>query len=94
MLLCTSLVGHVMVDGWIKNMIEKQKYLGLIFDCNLSWAHHAANVCSKMSYLLGSHHRVIDYNLMKMLLESLVLSHLSCCVAVQCPPCKYFATEI
>ena len=36
-------------------------------------------------YLLGSHHHVIDYNLMKMLLESLVLSHLSYCVTVWGP---------
>ena len=63
---------------------EKQKYLGLIFDCSLSWAHHVANVCSKMSYylyLLGSHCHVIDYSLIKMLLESL----LSYCVAVWGP---------
>ena len=67
---------------------KKQKYLGLIFDCSLSWAHHVANVCSKMSYylyLLGSHHHVLDYSLMKMLLESLVLSHLSYSVAVWGP---------
>ena len=51
-----------------------------VFDCSLSWDHHVANVCSKMSYylyFLGSHHHVIDYSLMKMLLEFLVLSHLS-----------------
>ena len=23
---------------------EKQKYLGLIFDCSLSWSHHVVNV--------------------------------------------------
>ena len=65
-----------------------QKYLGLIFDCSFSWTHHVANLCSKMSYylyLLGSHRHVIDYNLMKMLLESLVLSHLSYCVTVWGP---------
>ena len=44
-----------------------------------------ASVCSKMSYylhLLSSHRHVIDYSLMKMILESLVLSHLSYFVAV------------
>ena len=69
-------------------MTRKQKYLGLIFDCSLSWAHHAAKVCSKMLYylyLLSTHRHVIDYNLMKMLLESLVLSHLSYCVTVWGP---------
>ena len=78
----------ISIDGVELTVTEKQKYLGLIFDCSLSWTHHVANVCSKMSYylyLLGSHRHVIDYNLMKMLLESLVLSHLS--------SWKYFVTE-
>ena len=69
-------------------MTTKQKYLGLIFDCSLSWAHHVAKVCSKISYylyLLSTYRHVIDYNLMKMLLESLVLSHLSYCVTVWGP---------
>ena len=42
----------------------------------------------KMSYylhLVSSHCHVIDYSLMKMLLESLVLSHLSYCVVVWGP---------
>ena len=49
---------------------------------------HVSNVCSKMSYylcLLRSHRHVIDNSLMKMLLESLVLSHLSYCVTVWGP---------
>ena len=33
-------------------VIKKQKYLGLIFDCSLSWAHHVPSVSSKMSYYL------------------------------------------
>ena len=82
------------IDGVELTMIEKQKYLGLILDCSLSCAHYVANVCSKLSYLLGSHHHIIDYNLMKMLLESLGLSHVSYCVAVWGHPWKYFATEI
>ena len=75
----------ISIDGVELTVTKKQKYLGLICDCSLSWAHHVANVCSKMSYylyLLGSHRHVIDYSLMKMLLESLVLFHLSYSVAV------------
>ena len=78
----------ISIDGVELTVTEKQKYLGLTFDCSLFWIHHVANVCSKMSYylyLLGSHRHVIDYNLMKMLLESLVLSHLSYCVTVWGP---------
>ena len=40
------------IDGVELTVTTKQKYLGLIFDCSLSWAHHIANVCSKMSYCL------------------------------------------
>ena len=78
----------ISIDGVELTATTKQKYLGLIFDCSLSWAHHVASVCSKMSYylyLLSTHHHVIDCNLMKMLLESLVLSHLSYCVTVWGP---------
>ena len=78
----------ISIDGIELTVTEKQKYLGHIFDCNLSWTHHIANVCSKMSYylyLLSTHHHVIDYNLMKLLLEYLVLSHLSYCVTVWGP---------
>ena len=78
----------ISIDGVKLTITMKQKYLGLIFDCSLSWAHHVANACSKMSYylyLLSTHHHVIDYNLMKMLLESLVLPHLSYCVTVWGP---------
>ena len=75
----------ISIDGVELTVTTKQKYLGLIFDFSLSWAHHVAKVCSKMSYylyLLSTHRHVIDYNLMKMLLESLMLSHLSYCVTV------------
>ena len=78
----------ISIDGVELTVTMKQKYLELIFDCSLSWAHHVANVCSKMSYylyLLSTHRHVIDYNLMKMLLESQVLSHLSYCVTVWGP---------
>jgi len=72
----------------VLQVTEKQKYLGLIFESTMSWSHHVANVCRRMSYylsLLRSHHHVIDYSLMKMLLEFLVLSHLSYCVMVWGP---------
>ena len=78
----------ISIDDIELTVTEKQKYLGLIFDCNLSWTHHVAYVCSKMLYylyLLSTHRHVIDYNLIKLLLESLVLSHLSYCVTVWGP---------
>ena len=78
----------ISVGGVVLQVTEKQKYLGLIFDTTMSWSHHVSNVCSKMSYylcLLRSHRHVIDNSLMKMLLESLALSHLSYCVTVWGP---------
>jgi len=78
----------ISVGGVVLQVTEKQKYLGLIFDSNMSWTHYVANVCGKMSYylcLLRSHQHVIDIGLMKMLLESLVLSHLFYCVTVWGP---------
>ena len=78
----------ISIYGVELTVTERQKYLGLILDYGLSWTHHVASVCSKMLYylyLLSTHRHVIDYNLMKLLLESLVLSHLSYCVTVWGP---------
>ena len=75
----------ISVDGVVLQVTEKQKYLELIFDSTMSWTHPVANVCRKMSYYLCSHRHVIDNSLVKMLLESLVLSHLSYCVTVWGP---------
>ena len=75
----------ISVGGVVLQVPEKQKYLRLIFDSTMSWTHHVANMCRKMSYylcLLRSHQHVSDDSLMKMLLESPVLSHLSYCVTV------------
>ena len=59
-------------------MVTQQKYLGLVFDSQLSWFSHVSGVCKKMSYyhyLLNSHLHVLKNNIMKLLLDSLVLSH-------------------
>jgi len=80
-----STYSPIFVGSDILQVTEKQKYLGLIFDSTMSWSHHVAKVCRKMSYyicLLRSHRHVIDYSLMKILLESLVLSHFSYCITV------------
>ena len=54
--------------GVVLEVTEKQKYLGLIFDCTMSWTHHITNVYRIMSYylcLLRSHQHVIDNSLLK-----------------------------
>ena len=65
---------------------EQQKYLGLIFDPHdqLSWDFQS-NVCKKMSYylyLIKSHSKVLNFNVMKLLIGSLVLSHLTYAISV------------
>ena len=50
--------------------------------------HHNANICKKMLfylYLINSHRHVLSSGLIKMLLESLVLSHLTYCITVWGP---------
>ena len=57
----------ISIDSVELTVTKKQKCLALIFDYSLSWTHHVASVCSKMSYylyLLSSYRHVIDYNLM------------------------------
>ena len=68
----------ITVDNTILRVVTQQKYLGLVFDSQLSWCSHVSGVCKKMSYylyLLNSHRHVLSNNIMKLLLDSLVLSH-------------------
>ena len=66
----------------------KQKYLGLIFDNQLTWSNHVSNVCKKMSYylhLVSLHRRVLPVRLIKLLMDSLVLSHMQYALPVWGP---------
>ena len=61
-------------------MTNKQKYLGLVFDSQLTWSDQVSNVCMKMSYylhLINTNKFVLPDNIIKLLLESLVMSHLN-----------------
>ena len=48
----------ISIDGVELTVTKKQKYLGLILDCNLSWAHHVSSKLSYYLYLLSSHRLV------------------------------------
>ena len=64
----------------VLRQVDKQKYLGVMFDTRLSWTHQVSNVCKKMAYylhLINLHKHCLSPHLLKLLLESLVLSHLS-----------------
>ena len=42
----------ITVDNSILCVVTQQKYLGLVFDSQLSWSSHVSGVCKKMSYYL------------------------------------------
>ena len=70
----------ITVDGHSLVRVDSQKYLGLHIDSKLSWRNHVANICKKMAYylyLIGYHCSTLPKSIIKMLVESLVLSHLN-----------------
>ena len=67
-----------MMDNVPLSVVSKQRYHGLIFDERLTWSHQIMEVCKSMSYylyMLSKHRHVIKEDLLKTLIESLVLSH-------------------
>ena len=78
----------ILVNNMILQTTVKQKYLGLIFDNQLTWSNHVSNVCKKMSYylhLVSLHRRVLPVRLIKLLMDSLVLSHMQYALPVWGP---------
>ena len=78
----------ITVDNSILRVVTEQRYLGLVFDSQLSWSSHVSGVCKKMSYylyLLNSHRHVLNNTMMKLLLDSLVLSHIYYALSVWGP---------
>jgi len=69
---------HPIVVGTIVlNVVTNQRYLGLVFDQNLSWDQHASHIYKRMSYYLYAiccHRNVLNSKLLKRLLASQLLS--------------------
>ena len=64
------------------------KYLGLTFDDALSWSHQVFKVCQSMSFylhLLNKQKLIFKMDLLKLLIESLVFSHVLYCLPVWGP---------
>ena len=58
-------------------VVDKQKYLGVTFDCRLNWSSHVSQICRNMSYclmLISSHVKYLPNTIVKMMIESLVFS--------------------
>jgi len=78
----------VFVNNIPLSVVSKQKYLGLMFDDTLSWSHQVSKVCRLMSYylyLLNEQRLIFKTDLFKLLIESLVFSHVLYCLPVWGP---------
>ena len=78
----------IYVDNIPLSVVSKQKYLGLIFDDALSWSHQVFKVCQSLSYylhFLKKQKLIFKMDLLKLLIESLVFSHVLYCLPVWGP---------
>ena len=56
----------IFVNDVVLRQVDKQKYLGVMFDTRLSWTHQVSNVCKKMAYylyLINSHKHCLSPHL-------------------------------
>ena len=83
----------VVVDGAPLRIVTTQKYLGVIFDNHLKWSSHVAAVCKKASFYLfwiASHRKALPSEVIKMLIDSLVLSRFAYALPVWGPMLSKF----
>ena len=69
-------------DGENIEKVDNFKYLGLIFDSNMTWSHHIDFIASSVSKRCGVIRRVKYYLpnfILKKLAESLVMPHFNYC---------------
>ena len=69
----------IKINGKILESCEEYKYLGVIFDNNLSWKPHIDRVCNKVSKACGALSKLrhcVDLNTLKNVYHALVHSYL------------------
>ena len=69
----------ICIDGTPLQTVDSQKYLGVIFDNTLQWSEHVSAFCKTMSFYLfwiNSYRHSLPTEVIKMLIDSLVVSHL------------------
>ena len=81
---------EVVVSDKVLEIVDTctQLYLGLMFDSKLSWESQVSNVCKKMSYytyLLTCQRHILNDELKRLLVDSLVSSHLTYALCVWGP---------
>jgi len=77
------------------SVVTSQKYLGITFDSKLDWSAHISAICKKMSFYLfwiNSHRKSLPTEVIKMLIDSLVLSRLMYALPVWGPLLSQFLT--
>ena len=78
---CNAVVQpQVLIDETPLSQVDRQKYLGVVFDSKLTWSSHVATVCKSMAYylhLINYHNKSLPYDILKMLADSLVFSRLT-----------------
>ena len=82
----------IVINNAALSVVCKQRYLGVIFDSQLKWTHQVASVCKSMSYylMISSHAKTLPSSVIKILIESFVLSHYSYALPVWSSPSYRF----
>jgi len=71
---------NIMINHTILQTTSEQKNQGLVFDSRLTWNDQVSNGCTKISYylyLINVNKSVLPDKIIKLLLESSVMSHLN-----------------
>ena len=79
---------EVVVSDKVLEVVDTQLYLGLMFDSKLSWESQVSHVCKKMSYyiyLLTRQRHIVSDELKRLLVDSLVSSHLTYALCIWGP---------
>ena len=69
-------------DGNVIEQVDHFKYLGIVFDCNMTWSHHIDFIASNVSKRCGIIRRVkyfLPNHILKKLAEALVMSQFDYC---------------
>ena len=71
---CNAVVQpQMLIDETPLSQVDKQKYLGAVFDSKSTWSSHVAAVCKSMAYfvyLINFHSKSLPREILKMLVES------------------------
>ena len=73
---------QITIDDTVRQMEDKVKNLGVIFDSRLSFEHHSKSLCSRFNGTLSYLNRVkntLDQKSRILIINALIFSHLNYC---------------